>query len=141
MDLLALDPPHGMPTNLAAMPAGDGDPLAGVVGTVLLYPWCGPPNLARGDGWGRETPTLFLLSADDKIAPYGPCLEIAAELAARGVPVETKVFEGVTHGFDQQERAPLSTLEFDPEVTAEALEIGGRFLDGLNTARCPAPVG
>jgi dienelactone hydrolase len=135
MDLLALDPPHGMPTNLAAMPAGDGDPLAGVVGTVLLYPWCGPPNLARGDGWGRETPTLFLLSADDKIAPSGPCLEVAAELAARGVPVETKVFEGVTHGFDQQERAPLSTLEFDPEVTAEALEIGGRFLDGLGTAR------
>ncbi len=135
MDLLALDPPRGMPTNLAALPVDDPDPLAGVVGAILLYPWCGPPNLARGDGWGRMIPTLFLLSADDKIAPSEPCLEIAAELAARGVPVETKVFEDVTHAFDQQERSSLSPLEFDPEVTAEALEIGGRFLDGLRTAR------
>jgi dienelactone hydrolase len=131
MDLLALDPPARLPSNLAAMPARDPDPLAGVAGAILLYPWCGPANLARRGGWRRPVPTLFLLGADDAIAPSAPCLEIAAALEARGVPVETTVFEGVTHGFDQQERSPLSPLEFDPTATAEALAIAGRFLDGL----------
>ena len=45
------------------------------------------------------------------------------------MPVETVVFEGVTHGFDQEERAAFSTLAFDPEATAEALAVAGAFLD------------
>jgi acetyl esterase/lipase len=52
-------------------------------------------------------------------------------LQAKGVPVETRVFEGVTHAFDQQERAPFSAFEFDEAATAEALRIGGEFLDSL----------
>jgi dienelactone hydrolase len=128
MDLLALDPPRRLPSNLAALPAdARADPLAGVVGTILLYPWCGPGNRAR-NGWRREIPTLFLLSAEDAIAPSAQCLKIARRLEAEGVPVETLLFEGVTHGFDQQERSALSTLEFDEAATAEAMRAGADFL-------------
>jgi dienelactone hydrolase len=70
-----------------------------------------------------------MLSADDVIAPSAPCLRIAAAMEARGLPVESLVFEGVTHGFDQEEKAPLSALEFDPETTAEALRQGLAFLE------------
>jgi dienelactone hydrolase len=134
MDLLALDPPRRLPSNLAALPADAKDPLAGVVGTILLYPWCGPGSRAR-NGWRRDIPALFLLSADDGIAPSAQCLRIARRLEARGVPAETVVFEGVTHGFDQQERSALSTLKFDPAATAAALQAGVAFLNEVRTAR------
>jgi dienelactone hydrolase len=129
MDLLALDPPRRLPTNLAALPAGSADdPLAGVIGAILLYPYCGRANRARRDGWRRPVPTLFLLSADDYVAPSGHCVEVAERLVASGLPVETVIFEGVDHGFDQEERAPFSTLRFDAAGTAEALRVGSEFL-------------
>ena len=64
------------------------------------------------------------------IAPAGECLEVAETLAAAGVPVETVVFEGVTHGFDQEERAASQHARAStPEATAEALAVAGAFLD------------
>jgi dienelactone hydrolase len=127
MDLLALDP--RLPFNLAAPPPGPADPLAGVVGTILLYPYCGEANRAARGGWRRKIPTLFLLSASDAIAPAGACIAIAERLVAEGMPVETRLFEGVTHGFDQEERSELSPLAFDAEATGEALAAGAAFLD------------
>ncbi len=130
MDLLALDPPRRLPFNLAALPEdAPADPLAGVVGTILLYPYCGAANRANPDGWRRPLPTLFLLAAHDSVAPSEHCLAIADAMRARGQPVEAVAFPGVTHAFDQQEKAALSTLAFDPEATAEALRLGGEFLD------------
>ena len=129
MDLFALDPPRRLPFNLARLPAGaPADPLAGVAGAILLYPYCGQANRARRGGWPRPIPTLFLLSADDIVAPSENCLEIADRLAARGLPVETLTFEGVSHGFDQEERSSFSPLQFDEAATAEALQAGADFL-------------
>jgi dienelactone hydrolase len=129
MDLLALDPPRRLPTNLAALPAGSpADPLAGVAGAILLYPYCGQANRARRARWSRPMPTLFLLAADDVVAPSGFCLDIAERLSAAGLPVRVVVFEGATHGFDQQDRSALSPLVFNPEATAEAMWIARQFL-------------
>jgi dienelactone hydrolase len=136
MDLLALDPPAALPYNLAALPAGSPeDPLAGVVGAILLYPYCGPASRARPDGWRRPLPTLFLLGADDVIAPPGDCVGIAEAMQARGLPVQIQVLEGVGHGFDQQDRAAFSTLEFDAAATDEALGEAARFLDAVGAGR------
>ncbi|MFO1144955.1 MAG: dienelactone hydrolase family protein [Amaricoccus sp.] len=129
MDLFALDPPRRLPFNLAALPPGPEDPLDGVIGTILLYPYCGEASRSGRDGWGRRIPALFLLSADDRVAPAGRCIAVAERLAADGVPVETRLFEGVTHAFDQQERSEFSTLAFDAAATAQALAAGAAFLD------------
>ena len=116
MDLLALDPPRRLPTNLARLPAGaPADPLAGVAGAILLYPYCGQANRARRAPWTRPIPTLFVLAEDDAIAPSGFCLAVAERLSAAGLPVEVLLFDGVTHGFDQQDRSALSPLVFDPD--------------------------
>ncbi len=136
MDLLALDPPRRLPFNLAALPDDpEDDPLAGVAGTILLYPYCGPANRAAHGGWRRPVPTLFVLSKDDAIADADDCLAIAQGLETRGSPVQTLVLSGVTHAFDQQDRAALSTLVFDEAATEKALDRAGAFLDGLRTAR------
>jgi dienelactone hydrolase len=136
MDLLALDPPRRLPFNLSAAPDDPaGDPLAGVVGTILLYPYCGTANRAARQGWRRPIPSLFVLSADDAIADPEDCTRIAGRLEERAVPVDVLMLSGVTHGFDQEERAALSTLVFDEAATETALAGGIAFLDGLRRAR------
>jgi dienelactone hydrolase len=137
MDLLALDPPRRLPFNLSALPADSpADPLAGVVGTVLLYPYCGSANrAARAGGWRRQLPALFVLSADDAIADPDDCRAIANALRDKGAKVEILMLEGVTHGFDQEQRSKVSTLVFDEAATAEALAAGADFVDALRTAR------
>ncbi len=132
MDLLALNPPREMPFNLSTLPEGaPDDPLAGVVGAILLYPYCGAANRARPEGWARPLPTLFLLSEKDSIAPPEDCTAIAAAMAARGQPVTAITLAGVDHAWDQQERAAFSTLRFDAAATSAAMEIARGFLAGL----------
>lgn len=127
MDLMAMNPPERLPYNLERLPPdGPADPLAGVAGVLLLYPYCGEASLGA---WDRPLPTLFILSRDDFVAPAGECLARAEELKARGVPVETLVLDGVTHGFDQEDRSELSPLRFDAAATERALEAGVAFLD------------
>ncbi len=57
------------------------------------------------------------------------CIEIAERLRAEGLPVESLVFEGASHGFDQRDRSAFSPLEFDPAATGRALRRGAQFLD------------
>jgi dienelactone hydrolase len=136
MELLAFEQSWRLPFNLGALPQGISidDPLAGLLGQILVYPYCGVPNRARDDAWRHRSPTLFLLAGNDVIAPAEDCLRVAEALEARGLPVEVVVYEGVTHGFDQKERSTLSPLEFDPEATRGALARGAAFLREVSPA-------
>lgn len=130
LELLVFEKLWTLPFNLAALPEGQvSHPMEGVVGSILVYPYCGTANRARRIGWRFPAPVLFLLAEKDLIAPHRDCLDVAALAQAQGMPVETRVFPGVTHGFDQSHKAPLSLLEFDAAATAEALALAGAFLD------------
>ena len=120
---------HGqVPLTLTEWP-GNATPLEGVQAALLLYPYCGGLSRASRRGWDSRVPVLFLLAEGDNIASERPCLAVAEREARRGLPVETHIYEGVTHGFDQREKAPLSTLGFFPEATADALARGTAFLN------------
>lgn len=105
-----------------------GDPLDGISGAVLLYPFCGKLSRAARRGWESPVPVLFLLADGDRIAPERDCLKIAEREAAEGLPVSSQVFAGVTHGFDQRNKAPMSALRYDEQATGQALESGTEFL-------------
>lgn len=129
MDLLSLDPPRRLPTNLASVPPlAPPDPLDGVAGAILLYPYCGQANRARHHPWTRPLPTLFVLATDDSVAPSDQCLDVADDLSARHLPVEVVTIDGVTHGFDQEDRSALSALAFDPAATTAAMSAARAFL-------------
>ena len=82
---------------------------------TIFFPGCGLPGT-------RPKRTLQVYHhLRESIPNLGIVLEVAELLASQGNEVETTVFDGVTHGFDQVERAPLSLLEFDAEATAEAM--------------------
>lgn len=121
---------HGrVPLSLDRWPAGLGpDPLAPVIAAVLLYPYCGTYAQVSRRGWRSPVPVLFLLAENDAIADETACLALAERAAGRGLPVESHVYPGVTHGFDQQERAAFSTLDFDADATADAIARVTAFL-------------
>lgn len=130
MDLLALDADGRLPLNLARAPGTHDDPpLSGVAAVVLAYPWCGPTNRAVDTGWDNPAPVLFILADDDRIAPAADCRAVAETLKAEGRSVEVARFAGVTHAFDQKERAGFSGLVFDEAATQQALAQAIGFLD------------
>ena len=129
MDTASLDMPRERPLNLAELPPPPPeDRLDGVRAMVLVYPWCGLLNGARLGSWQDDAPVLFILATDDTIAPSGECELVARDLAETGRKVETLRFDGVTHGFDQQDHGALSTLVFAPEETEQALDRAAAFL-------------
>ena len=124
MELLAFEAARRLPS---AWPRCPGDMAQSRWTASSARSWSIPIAVRRT---GRAAPagaiprrSLFLLSADDMIAPADDLPGGGGDADAAGVPVETVVFEGVTHGFDQMERAALSPLEFDAEATAEALRV------------------
>ncbi|MFP4450257.1 MAG: dienelactone hydrolase family protein, partial [Rhodosalinus sp.] len=122
---------HGeVPHALTRWPDGmETDPLDGIVATILLYPYCGQVTRAARRGWESRIPALFLLVEADAIASETACRRIVAREQGRGLPVSEHVYSGVTHGFDQRDRAALSSLKFDAEATKDALARGTTFLD------------
>lgn len=73
---------------------------------VSVYPWCNQQVGTRYQDhqWNfyddTDIPLLVLLGADDDEADPRSCIEKAKENAAKGMPVEFKVFPGTTHAFD-----------------------------------------
>ncbi|GAB5375702.1 MAG: hypothetical protein AcusKO_21640 [Acuticoccus sp.] len=142
MDLLSLDASNRRPFNLRGVSRREErEALAAVKRLVLVYPWCGLANRARQTLWTRKVPTFFVLAKDDIIAPAEECLKVAQALDAAGQPVDIKQFDGVTHGFDQQNRSVLSPLVYDADATAEALRLTAGFLNAEGQPATAAPGG
>lgn len=129
MDLLSLAATDRRPFNLRGISRErETRALAGVRALILIYPWCGLANRARQTPWTHDAPVLFILATDDIIAPSEECLKVADVLKAEGRDVSIRMFDGVTHGFDQQNRSYFSPLEFDADATHEALRVAADFL-------------
>ncbi len=130
LDLLALIHAGEQPPTLTTWPASlRADALEGVRAAVLFYPYCGAlSRAARSDGL-VPVPMLFLLVEDDRIVDEADCLALAERQLVAGARVDVELFDGVTHGFDQAEKAPLSTLDYDPQAAAQAIASTLEFLD------------
>lgn len=126
LDLLALVGVPDLPFNLTAWPADDV--LAGVQAVVLFYPYCGIGSQVNRLGWAADIPALFLLVEGDTVADETACLGLIDRMQAAGRPIETLIFTDVTHGFDQEEKAPFSPLRFEPDATVRATEAMTDFL-------------
>lgn len=127
MEFLAMAERGNLPPGLTAFP--DAAPLEGLRAALLLYPYCGTMSRAARRGWSQPLPVLFLLVEGDTIADEAPCLQTATRADRRGLPVEVHTYDGVTHGFDQRDKAPFSTLRYDPDTTEDAIERGIAFLE------------
>jgi len=79
---------------------GDGRHFAAV---IALYPACNGPgaeDYQRNFYDDISTPLLLLLGKEDDETRPASCVEQARKSAARGQPVEWKLYENATHAFD-----------------------------------------
>ena len=117
-----------VPRGLRRWPAEPARLLAGLDAIVLLYPYCGLLNGADAGDWSAAPPVLMILAAEDRIVSTPACEDLAARLRARGAQVAVEVLPGADHAFDQQERAALSPLTFDPALRDRAARAVRAFL-------------
>ncbi|MGH8632671.1 MAG: dienelactone hydrolase family protein [Burkholderiales bacterium] len=100
-----------------------GERFAGI---ISVYPWChhqGPGRDYKEHHWNffddTDIPLLVVLGADDDEADPRSCIDKANANAAKGMPVEFKVFPSTTHAFDHSWMAdkPVVTQQWGRTVT------------------------
>lgn len=129
LDYLAMARAGTLPPLLTEWPEEiAADPLAGIRGTVLYYPYCGPASLGATAPLPSGLSYLFLLVEGDAIAGERSCLTVAGRLLAEKADVAVTLYKGVTHGFDVREKSFLSPLAFDAATTEAAIAATLEFL-------------
>ncbi len=119
------------PPGLAAWPEPPATLRARISALVLLYPYCGLLNGAEVEAWKGAPPTLMILGEEDSVVSTPTCLRRAEALRTSGAPVATEVLPGADHAFDQQERSPVSPLDFDAGLRDRARRVAFEWLAGL----------
>lgn len=103
------------------------EPLQGVKGLFLAYPYGGYPALSRTRPWVRMPRTLGVISSQDHITPASAANRLYEKARAAGAEVEVWEVDA-THAFDEPTGVP--PMRHDPELTEEALI---RFRDFLES--------
>lgn len=128
MEFLELLQGTAPPPGLTEWPSSPETLAARIGPIVLLYPYCGIMNGAGDGHWPSQARGLMILGERDRIVDSDKCRLMADRLRANGVSLEVVTLKGADHGFDQSERSALSSLEFDPDLTATATTLIQQFL-------------
>jgi len=116
------------PPALAPWPTNPAQLIRSLDAVILLYPYCGLLNGADDGDWSAAPPILMLLAAEDRIVSTPACEDLAVRLRERGARITVEILPGADHGFDQQDRAALSVLRFDPDLRDRAADRIDAFL-------------
>lgn len=128
MDLLSMDLKGRWPAGLNSVP---DDPMRGVVGAHLTYPYASFPARTKETGWSWPVDARFVLAGEDTVAPEADVRAAIAKVFETQQDAEIEVFEvkGVTHAFDERYLEPGSPLTFDEDEAAAAR---GAYADWLS---------
>lgn len=118
-----------LPPGLSDWPAPPDALNERVAAAIVFYPYCGVLNGAGEGDWSRMPPILMILAGQDELQVTPACKRMAATLRDLGAEVDLVVYDDAGHGFDQQERAPLSQLTYRPELRDASTEVVNAFLD------------
>ena len=133
LDAMALHPGADAEkeTRLAGIPA---EPMTGVIGAFLLYPWQGFGALAPHRGLRWDVPVQAIVgSADSVVGGKGVAKTLAAMKTPRA-PIAVDLFEGATHAFDEEEVKDMR-MRYDPVLTERAREKYRAFLGAMAGGR------
>ena len=125
MDAMALARAGGRPDGLQDAPS---DPLAGLCGVFLVYPFASFPAIAARRRFAGRTPLEAALVRGDDRADPGDAERVLAREAAQGAPTRIDWFDGVTHAFDEQTHRADSHLRYDGEAAARLHALFADFL-------------
>ena len=117
LDALALKPGAEMAsaTGLRGLPE---EPLDGVTGAFLVYPWCSFGCIARHKGLRYDAKPLALVGSKDAVVGSN---SLRATLEALAAPTQVRALwlDGATHAFDEPDAKDLR-VRYNPEAVATA---------------------
>lgn len=132
MDALALRSGAEMEraTGLSALP---DEPLAGLAGALLVYPYAGIGSFAGRRPW-RIAPahTTAIVAGRDYIV--GPTRGTLERQRARNAPMDIVVFEGATHAFED-EHAEDPRVRYNPAATAREHALLADMIKAISAPR------
>lgn len=106
------------------------EPLAGLVGAFILYPWQGFGALAPSRGLRFDIPIQAIVGSADSVVGGNSVARTLASMKTPRTPINVELFEGATHAFDEIEAADWR-VRYSPELTARAHGMYTEFLNGL----------
>jgi len=115
---------------------GDGSfsrTMADVEAIYFTYPWCGFPSQGGWRDWTWKGGVRFVFAERDTVQSAAGCRPMVDRARQAGSEVETVMFPGVKHAFDERVQTVDST--FDPVAADRA---HAEFITWLKT---PAPFG
>jgi dienelactone hydrolase len=133
MEALAFAAEGAPPPGLDAL--GE-DPLSGVRGAALIYPYCGWPGRARNrhDVW--SVPVAALLVEGDVVASPGDCETVFSRQTEAGADITVLTGTGLTHAFDAPDQPWDPRMEYDAAGAERARDwFAARMAGWLEEAR------
>jgi dienelactone hydrolase len=137
LDALALKPGADAEsaTRLTGLPE---EPLSGLVGAFVIYPFTGPGSIAPSRGVRADIPVKALVGTHDMVVGNRSVARALQKMPTPRTPVDVVMMEGATHAFDEVEAQDLR-VRYDPELTRLAHGLYTDFLRSL--AKVAAPLG
>ncbi len=111
-------------TRLEGLP---DEPLAGLVGAFVIYPYQGLGAVAPTNGIRVEAPVTAIVGTADTVVFGSYVIKTLRRMKTAGQPIEVTPFEGATHAFDEIE-AQDWRVRYDPALTERAHRMYAEFL-------------
>jgi dienelactone hydrolase len=111
-------------TSLVDLPA---DPLAGLVGAFLVYPWCGPTTMAAKHGADRRIPVDAIVAGRDSVSFERDTMRALGRYGLDGLAVNVMRYPTATHAFDDDDTTD-PRFRHDPALEAKAHDAFVDFL-------------
>lgn len=126
LDAMALQPGRDAEkeTRLTGIP---DEPLTGLRGAFILYPWQGIGALAPQRGLRIDVPIQAIVGTADSVVGGKNVARVLTGMKTPGQSIKVELFEGATHAFDEIE-AQDWRVKYDPELTARAHGMYAEFL-------------
>jgi dienelactone hydrolase len=125
LEALALDRAGRRPASLDALPPRG---LEGVRAIFAMYPYNSFPARSRRLPWHADIPVEGVLVRGDTICNDRDSVEVFNRQIEWGNDVRWRYVDDATHGFDEPDHHPTSTLVYDPERAKIAHRLFTDFL-------------
>lgn len=133
LDAMSLRPGAEMASATRLDGLGD-EPLKGLIGAFLVYPYVGPGSTAWLRGISADAPVKALVGTADVVVGGASLARTLQKMKTPGAPVDITLLQGATHAFDEVEAKDLR-VRYDPALTELAHDL---YRDWLR-ARAAAP--
>jgi dienelactone hydrolase len=93
------------------------EPLEGLSGAFLAYPYAGPTSFAGRRPWRIAPRTVAITAGRDAVVGYTRPRAALTRLRDRGAPIQIVHFENATHAFEDAHTVDL-LVRYDAEATS-----------------------